>query len=69
MRPQQCKGKLKTSKGWSPKVKVKRNRNTVTAEAPGFLLYRDGHLCDEIPLALPIYPAQSPDCSNSDISR
>lgn len=64
---QQCKGK--TSKGWSPKVKVKRNRNAVTAEAPGFLLYRDGLLCDETPLALPTHPAQSPDCSNSDISR
>lgn len=39
----------------------------VTAEAPGFLLCRDGHLCDEIPLALPMYPGLSPGCSNSDI--
>lgn len=49
--------------------KQRRETKAVTAKAPGFHFDRDGHLCAEIPLALPMCPVLSPDCSNTGIYR
>lgn len=54
--------KIKTAGLFVKGESDKRNR-----KEPGFLLYRDGQLCDGIPPALPMYPGLSPDCSNRDI--
>lgn len=48
-------------------VKGESDQKKKIRKEPGFLLYRDGHLCDGIPPALPMYPGLSPDCSNRDI--